>query len=38
MHGKKKLIHKTGESQLFKGLDETFPAARSPSWAALEDT
>ena len=38
MHGKKKLIHKTGESQLFKGLDETFPAARYHSLAALEDT
>ena len=38
MHGKKKLIHKTGESQLFKGLDETFPAARYHSLAALEET
>ena len=32
MHGKKKLIHK------FKGLDETFPAARYHSLAALEET
>ena len=38
MHGKKKLIHKTGESQLFKGLDETFPVARYHSLAALEET
>ena len=38
MHGKKKLIHKTGESQLFKGLDETFPAVRYHSLAALEET
>ena len=38
MHGKKKLIHQTGESQLFKGLDETFPAARYHSLAALEET
>ena len=38
MHGKKKRIHKTGESQLFKGLDETFPVARYHSLAALEET
>ncbi len=38
MHGKKKLIHKTGESQLFKGLDESFPAARYHSLAAPEET
>lgn len=38
MHGKKKMIHKTGESQLFKGLDEAFPAARYHSLAALRDT
>ncbi len=37
MHGKKKLIHKTEEA-LFKGLDETFPAARYHSLAALEET
>ena len=28
MHGKKKLMYKTGESQLFKGLPDTFAAAR----------
>lgn len=38
MHGKKKRIHKTGESKLFKGLPDTFPAARYHSLAALRDT
>ena len=38
MHGKKKLMYKTGESQLFKGLPETFAAARYHSLAALKDT
>ena len=38
MHGKKKLMYKTGESQLFKGLPDTFAAARYHSLAALKDT
>ena len=38
MHGKKKLMYKTGESQLFKGLPEAFAAARYHSLAALKDT
>ena len=38
MHGKKKLMYKTCESQLFKGLPETFAAARYHSLAALKDT
>ena len=33
MHGKKKLMYKTGESQLFKGLPDTFAAARYHSLA-----
>mgnify|MGYP000857626577 CR=1 FL=1 len=38
MHGKKKLMYKAGESQLFKGLPDTFAAARYHSLAALKDT
>ena len=38
MHGKKKLMYKTGESQLFKGLPEAFAAARYHSLAAVRDT
>ena len=38
MHGKKKLMYKTGESQLFKGLPDTFAAARYHSLAAIEET
>ena len=38
MHGKKKRMYKTGESQLFKGLPDTFAAARYHSLAALKDT
>ena len=38
MHGKQRLIHKTGESQLFQGLRDPFPAARYHSLAAVEDT
>ena len=38
MHGKKKLMYKTGGSQLFKGLPDTFAAARYHSLAALKDT
>ena len=38
MHGKKKLMYKTCESQLFKGLPDTFAAARYHSLAALKDT
>ena len=34
MHGKQKPMHKTGESRLFKGLPDTFPAARYHSLAA----
>ena len=38
MHGKKKLMYKTGESRLFKDLPDTFAAARYHSLAALKDT
>ena len=38
MHGKKKLMYKTGESQLFKGLPDTFAAARYHSLAAVRET
>ena len=38
MHGKKKLMYKAGESQLFKGLPDTFAAARYHSLTALKDT
>lgn len=38
MHGKQKMIHKVGESHLFQGLDETFPAARYHSLAAVRGT
>ena len=38
MHGKKKLMYKTGESRLFKDLPDTFAAARYHSLAALRDT
>ena len=34
MHGKKKLMYKTVESQLFKGLPDTFAAARYHSLPA----
>ena len=37
MHGKQKEIHQIGESQLFQGLPETFPAARYHSLAALKE-
>ena len=37
MHGKKKLMYKTGESRLFKDLPDTFAAARYHSLAALKD-
>lgn len=38
MHGKKKTIQKNGESALFQGLPDEFPAARYHSLAAIEDT
>lgn len=38
MHGKQKMIRKAGESLLFQGLDEAFPAARYHSLAAIRDT
>ena len=38
MHGKKKLMYKTGESRLFKDLPDTFAAARYHSLIANEDT
>ncbi len=38
MHGKKKKMYKAGESQMFEGLPENFPAARYHSLAALKDT
>ena len=38
MHGKKKLMYKAGESQLFKGLPDTFAAARYHSLAAVRET
>lgn len=38
MHGKQKMIHKAGESLLFRGLEESFPAARYHSLAAIRDT
>ena len=38
MHGKQKMIHKVGESRLFDGLREGFPAARYHSLAAVRDT
>ena len=34
MHGKQKNMHKTGDSRLFKGLPDIFPAARYHSLAA----
>ena len=37
MHGKKKEIRKVGESRLFEGLGEAFPAARYHSLAAVRD-
>lgn len=38
MHGKQKTIYKVGDSRLFKGLHDTFPAARYHSLAAQRDT
>lgn len=38
MHGKQKTIHKIGESLLFQGMNETFPAARYHSLAAIRET
>ncbi len=38
MHGKQKEIRKIGDSTLFKGMKECFPAARYHSLAAIEDT
>lgn len=38
MHGKKKEMYRTGESRLFKGLAQSFPAARYHSLAAKKDT
>jgi len=38
MHGKQKQMVKTGESRMFKGLPESFPAARYHSLAADPDT
>lgn len=38
MHGKQKMIYKVGESRLFDGLKEGFPAARYHSLAAVRDT
>ena len=37
MHGKKKLMYKTGESRLFKNLPDTFAAARYHSLAVSAD-
>ena len=38
MHGKQKEIRKVGESRIFEGLPETFPAARYHSLDAIRDT
>ena len=38
MHGKKKTIRKAGESRLFAGMEEAFPAARYHSLAAVRET
>ena len=38
MHGKKKMIFRTGESRILDGLPESFPAARYHSLAALAGT
>ncbi len=38
MHGKKKEIRITGKSPLWKGLGDSFPAARYHSLAAISDT
>ncbi|MBQ1312742.1 MAG: aminodeoxychorismate/anthranilate synthase component II [Blautia sp.] len=38
MHGKKKTIRRTGKSRILAGLEETFPAARYHSLAAIEET
>ena len=38
MHGKKKMIFRTGESRILGGLPESFPAARYHSLAALAGT
>ena len=37
MHGKQKTIRKTGESVLFEGMEEEFPAARYHSLAAIRE-
>ena len=38
MHGKKKEMYQIGDSRLFKGLPQSFPAARYHSLAAKKDT
>ncbi|MCR4650627.1 MAG: aminodeoxychorismate/anthranilate synthase component II [Lachnospiraceae bacterium] len=38
MHGKQQNIKKTGDSVLFKGLGDSFPAARYHSLAVIPDT
>lgn len=38
MHGKRTEIRKTGESRIFQGLPDTFPAARYHSLAADRET
>ena len=38
MHGKQKEIRQAGGGKLFEGMEETFPAARYHSLAAIEDT
>ncbi len=38
MHGKQKTIYKTGDSPIFAGLADSFPAARYHSLAVLKDT
>jgi anthranilate synthase component 2 len=38
MHGKKREIHRIGESVLFEGMPETFPAARYHSLAAVRES
>ena len=38
MHGKKKMICRTGKSRILSGLPEIFPAARYHSLAALAET
>lgn len=38
MHGKQKMIHKVGDSRLFRGMDDVFWAARYHSLAAIKDS